>query len=295
MLYQGPPNDSCRQTRLAQSEIRAPGTISGRTRLYGIVGDPIAQVASPGLFNAMFEGERLDAVLVPFHVAVDDLSAWWHGVSATRNLEGLVVTVPHKPSMSNLVDRLGERGREAGTINAIRREPDGAWLGDMFDGYACVQRLLGDARKLDGQSVLQVGTGGVGRAIAFALASAGIAAITLHDRDMASARRLETDLRTAYAGLEVEIGEPAAQDHGIIINCTPLGMGPEDPYPIDPKSLHGDMLAIDVILEPDISPFLAAARGLGCATLNGREIVEANFEAIRSFFGLSAGSDSTQS
>ncbi|MEO1019194.1 MAG: hypothetical protein AAFY56_16110, partial [Pseudomonadota bacterium] len=212
--------------------------------------------------------------------------------SMTRNLEGMIVTVPHKPAMAQLIGQLGERGREAGTINALRRQADGTWFGDMFDGFACVQRLLDDARRLEGQTVLQVGAGGVGRAIAFALAHAGISAIKLHDIDVARAQALKADLAAGFPDLQTEIGEPIPEDRTIVINCSPLGMGPDDPFPIDPKTLNGEMMAIDVVLEPEISPFLAAARSLGCATLNGREIVEANFQAISVFFGLVTAEES---
>ncbi len=271
---------------MASLSDRPQTPISGRTRLYGIVGDPIAQVGSPGLFNAMFQAQGIDAVMVAYHVAPDDLDEWWRGMSALRNLDGMIVTIPHKPAMSRLADRLGERGQEAGTINALKRDPEGGWIGDMMDGVACVQRLIDDARKLEGQRVLMVGTGGVGRAIAFALAHERIAALELFDVDDARMHGLSADLQSSFPDLEVTLGEPRAYDHTIVINCTPLGMRADDPMPIDPKTLNGDILAIDLVLEPEITQFLAAARALGCATLNGRAIVESNFGAIARFFGF---------
>lgn len=73
-----------------------PGPLSGSTRVYAIVGDPIAQVASPRLFNTAFRERSADAVLVPLHVAPDALRGVIDSFRAIRNFDGLVVTVPHK-------------------------------------------------------------------------------------------------------------------------------------------------------------------------------------------------------
>ena len=68
---------------------------SGATRVYTIVGDPIAQVKSPYGVTQAFESQGRDAICVPAHVTPADLSAWWAGTQLARNIDGLIVTVPH--------------------------------------------------------------------------------------------------------------------------------------------------------------------------------------------------------
>lgn len=109
-------------------------SITGATGLYVIIGDPIAQVLSPTLFNAAFSQRRLDAVLVPYQVAAAGLDDALHGLRQVRNLKGIIITVPHKIAVASAVDRLGPAGACIGAINAIRVEKDGSWTGDNFDG-----------------------------------------------------------------------------------------------------------------------------------------------------------------
>ncbi|HTJ94164.1 MAG TPA: shikimate dehydrogenase, partial [Pararobbsia sp.] len=102
-----------------------PGPLSGSTRLYAIVGDPIAQVASPRLFNTAFRERGADAVLVPMHVPPAALRGVIDTFRATHNFDGLVVTVPHKIAAVEWVDELGPHARLTGALNTIRKADDG--------------------------------------------------------------------------------------------------------------------------------------------------------------------------
>ena len=111
-----------------------PLPLSGRTRVYAIVGDPIAQAGSPRLFNSAFRARSAEAVLVPLHVAPTDFPALVSTFRATKNFDGLVITVPHKLDAFALVDEAGEMARRIGAVNVIRKH-DGRIVGENFDGF----------------------------------------------------------------------------------------------------------------------------------------------------------------
>ena len=259
--------------------------ITGVTGLYAIIGDPIAQVMSPTLFNAAFERLEADAVLVPYQVDANGLMQAMQGLRQVKNLKGIIVTVPHKIAGADIVDKLGSAGSCIGAINAIRVEADGSWTGDNFDGAGCVRALRAAGHELVGRSALIIGAGGAGSAVAFALAQAGITRLTLNDTDPSRIERLAAQLALHIPTVAVAAGSNDPTDKGIVVNCTPVGMKPDDPLPIDIDKVAPDTIVVDVILKPDVSPMLVKARARGLATQNGRAMLEGQVNAVLNFFG----------
>ena len=140
--------------------------INGKTRLYGIVGDPIAQVRSPEMVTHELQRRGLNAILVPLHVARADFARVIPHLMQLLNLDGLVMTIPFKAQALNLAQSLGLQAQAVGALNALARRKDGTWAGDMFDGMGCVQAFARRGLALRGKSVLLIGLGGAGGAIA---------------------------------------------------------------------------------------------------------------------------------
>ena len=157
--------------------------LSGATRVHFIVGDPIAQVKSPaGVTQAFHEAGR-DAVCIPAHVAPADLALWAQGVSKAQNVDGIIVTVPHKFSCFDLCATTSDPARFLQAVNTLRRNPDGSWHGDMFDGMGYVEAMRAKGGEPQGQRALLVGAGGAGSAIAYSLVTAGVRELAIHDPD----------------------------------------------------------------------------------------------------------------
>lgn len=269
------------------SGLPANASITGETRLFVIVGHPVAQVKAPMAFNPLFRAAGRNAVMVPIDVAPERLDATIAGLKAIANLDGIVVTVPHKARMADLVDDVLPTGRMVGAINAARRERDGRWTGDMFDGRGLVHGLRAAGIEPKGRNVLLVGAGGAGSAVAFAMAEAGAARLTIFDIDEAKARRVIDGVRRAYPALRAEAGPPAPDaGHDTVINATPLGMAPSDPLPVDPATIAPSVLAVDVIMKPDVTPFLKAAQARGCRIVPGRHMLDGQVPAVAAFFGM---------
>lgn len=155
--------------------------IQGRTRVYFVVGDPVAQVQAPALFNPIFERHGVDAVLVPMQIAADRLLPFAREVLASPSVGGLWLTIPHKPTLLPSLARLDDSARVARAVNAVRRDADGGWTGGLFDGDGLVGALRHHGIEPAGRRVLLVGAGGAGAAVAVALLRAGVARLALHD------------------------------------------------------------------------------------------------------------------
>jgi shikimate dehydrogenase len=260
--------------------------VSGKTAVYAILGDPVAQVGSPGRFNALFRERNHDGVMVAMRIGADKLMQGFAGLRTIGNLAGLVFTIPHKLPMVGLVDKLAANGQLVGAINAAKPGLDGCWIGDMFDGRGCAAAARAKGHNLAGRSVLQVGAGGVGRAIAFAFAEAGIARLSISDLDSERSRILADDLSSAFPAIATEVAAPRVAGHDVVVNASPLGMAESDPMPVPAADLASGMLVIDVVLLDRPTPLLAAAAERGAATQNGHAMLAAQVGEIASFFGI---------
>ena len=94
--------------------------LTGATRLYAIVGDPVAQVRSPEVFTARFAADGIDAVLIPVHVPAADFDAIAPALLAIGNLDGVLVTIPFKARIVPYATRLGPAAQCIGAANALR-------------------------------------------------------------------------------------------------------------------------------------------------------------------------------
>jgi shikimate dehydrogenase len=257
--------------------------ISGTTRLYAILGDPLSKARTPEGMNALFAEHGIDAVMVPAEVDTAGFAAAVAGLKGLRNCDGLVLTMPHKQAMCAHVDELRENGRRVGAINAARRLPDGRWVGDMFDGLGYVGALRRHGVDPAGKRVHMIGAGGVARAMAMVLAQAGIAALTLRDVAAERAADLARAVSAAFPRVEVTAVRDDAQPCDILLNATPVGMREGDPLPCDPAAVPSARIVSDVITKPEITPFLAAARARGCTITSGKDMFEAQIRMVTAF------------
>jgi shikimate dehydrogenase len=253
--------------------------LDGATRVHFIVGDPIAQVKSPAGVSLAFSEHGQNAMVMPAHVAPADLAAWLSGVSLAKNVDGIIVTVPHKFTCFDLCATTSDRATFLKTVNTMRRNPDGTWHGDMFDGMGFCAAMQDKGCKMEGKRALLIGAGGAGSAIAYSLVMAGLGELAIHDED--AVRR--TTLVDRLAGLNRckvthainhdatrSVANPTGFD--IALNATPMGMKVGDPYPLDVSKITSDMFVGCVITAPAVSPLVQAARDKGCSTMTGADM-----------------------
>lgn len=258
--------------------------INGATRLYAILGNPIAQVRSPETFSAAFADAGLNAIMLPAQVLPEHFETSVRGLMALGNLDGLIVTVPYKARMTSYATRLGDTARCIGAINALRREGDGTWTGDMFDGAGFVTGARRKGYALEGRRVALFGAGGAGSAIACALIGAKVASIAIIDPATDRAEALVNALRGTFAHADVRRAERVPAGSTMIVNASTLGMRPGDGLPGDLGPLTPDTLIGDVINVDAHSPMIAHAVRHGCPYVAGREMHAGQGEALCRFF-----------
>ncbi len=262
--------------------------VQGDTRVFAIVGDPVAQARSPLLFNELFLRHGVNAVLVPLHVPAADVEPIVRGLMRIPNLGGLVVTVPHKIRLLGIVDEVMPNAARTGAINCMARGTDGRWRGGMYDGEGFVAGLRRQGHDPRGWKVFQAGAGGAGRAVAHALAAAGVARLDLADIAEDRASDLLAGLGRHYADTEFRLAREAPADSDMAVNATPCGMAAADPLPFAVDHLGARALVAELIMKPERTALLQRAEARGLATHLGRYLLESQVELVARFFGVIA-------
>ena len=256
--------------------------VDGATRLFVIVGDPIAQVKSPGLLSDMFATRGQNALLVPIHVAPGDLTRFIDGIRPVQNIDGIVVTVPHKPAALDLCETVTERARFARSVNVMRRLPSGGFTGDNTDGLGYLDGIAARGFDVAGKRALLVGVGGAGAAIAYEIVARGAALLAVHDVDLEKRDAVIARLNAAFPGRSVA-GSADPTGFDLVANATPMGMRPEHPHPVELARLVRTQFVADAITKPEVTPLLGHAQAIGCATMPGLGMLDAQADIIADF------------
>lgn len=260
-----------------------PFHIDGATRIYPIIGDPIAQVKSPAGMTAAFADRGLNAVVVPIQTSVADVDDFLRTAGRTANIDGIIITIPHKFASLEHCATLTERARITGSINVMRRNPDGTWHGENFDGLGMLGGIRSQGGDPEGKKAMQVGAGGAGMAIAQALLDAGVSELAIHDVDTERRDRLVARMRQHY-GEKARVGSDDPTGFELVVNATPMGMRPEHPFPVQVDKLSPDAFVGCVITAPAVSPWVAAARARGCQGSVGTDMYKAEQGLMIDFF-----------
>jgi len=261
--------------------------ISGTTRVFFILGDPVAQVRAPALFNPLFRAHGVDAVLVPAQVAPADVLAFAGQVLRARNIDGLWLTIPHKAALLPLLDHCDALGRAAGAVNAVRRNADGSIEGALFDGLGLAKALDLWGVPLPGQRVLLVGAGGAGMAIAASLAQRGVGALHIFDPQPGRAAAVAQRVATAFAHPAV-VAAPRCDAGGfdLVINASPLGLRDDDPLPFDVARLQAGAVVVDILMKPRPTPLQRACAQRSITAWGGLEMMVQQAPDYLAFFGF---------
>ena len=259
--------------------------ITGTTRLYAIIGDPVGHVRTPMVFNEFFAQHRIDAICVAIHIPRDDLERGWDGLRAMHNLDGFIVTAPYKAESGALCDRLVDDGVHTRVVNTVRRDPDGRFTGTLLDGRGFVSGLRKFGHEVEGRRVYVAGAGGAGTALAYALAGSGVGALTIHNRTRSKAEDLVANVGRAFPQCQVRLGTKDASGHHIAVNATSLGLKEDDGHSFDLSSVDPAATVAEVVMKPDMTPLLIAAQKRGHDIHFGKHMLEGQLRMMMDFFG----------
>ena len=256
----------------------------------GLVGDNIAKSLSPRLhmLAAAQNGRRVvyDRLMpaehgMTFEALFDDVSA--------AGYRGVNITYPYKENAAARVKIDDPLVAAIGAVNTVLFDEGGPHgFNTDYSGFvAAYRRIRGDA--LPG-TVLMIGAGGVGKAIAFALVALGLRAFHIVDRDVSRAESLAQALKAARPDLLTETGADAAVlARGVagLVNCTPVGMVGHEGTPLERAAMAGAQWAFDAVYTPPETRFLQDADAEGLQVISGYELfIGQGVDAWRIFTGL---------
>lgn len=253
--------------------------ISGKTRLCGVIGNPIKHTMSPLMHNAAFRERGLDYLYVPFNVKEEGLG---DAIAGMRGLDirGLNVTIPHKIAVMQYLDELDPLAEKIGAVNTIVNE-NGLLRGYNTDASGFLRSLLERGIEPGGKNVVVMGAGGASRAISFILADRG-AILSILNRPseftwaVELARRISQDFKKEAGALELNEKNLARvlEKADILVNATSVGMTPDiDKTPVNAELLKPGLVVFDIVYNPVRTRLLREAGKAGAETVSGLDML----------------------
>lgn len=252
--------------------------LSGQTTPFAVLGHPIGHTLSPVMHNAGFHALKMDAVYLALDVHPDKLM---DVLPAMRDMGfgGVNLTVPLKEVAANGLDNLAETARLMNSVNTVQFMDDGKMIGHSTDGKGfllALQEAFG--KNVKGLSVLIIGSGGAGRAIAITCAVEGASAVCVADVQTARAEKVAKEVadNASYSGImsdvvstETKSLSAAARKADLVVQATPLGMKKDDPSVLPAEAFHPEQMAFDLVYMYPDTCFTRDAKKRGALASNG--------------------------
>jgi shikimate dehydrogenase len=251
--------------------------ITGKTKVCGLIGDPVEHTMSPAMHNAAFEKTGLDYVYLPFHVKPEQLPRAVEGLRAL-NVKGFNVTIPHKVAVIPLLDSLDPLAEKIGAVNTVVNDA-GRLRGYNTDAEGFLRALVENGIKPGRKKVVILGAGGASRAISYILAEKG-ARLTILNRqqelDWAEdiAELIKEDFKRDVIVLELgHIGE-VMDGVDVLVNATSVGMSPAgDKSPVPAALLKKVPAVFDIVYNPIRTKLCRDAAAAGAKIISGVDML----------------------
>ena len=245
-------------------------SITDKTKIFGVVADPVAHSYSPMLHNSAFQANELDCRYLPFRVAANDIEPFVRWCQR-EGVGGLSVTIPHKQSVLPMLTQAEAAAQGIGACNTIviSGEDRIGYNTDYRAAMECIaqglSKLYEEPNPFEGRSALLLGSGGVSRAIGWGLAQRRVR-VAISSRNSESAERLAREL----GGRAVAWEERHSVQPSILVNGTPIGMFPEmDVTPFRKENLDQRTLVFDTVYNPEQTLLIRQAKSIGCPVITG--------------------------
>ncbi len=253
------------------------GFISGRTRICGIIGDPIEHTMSPVMHNAAFKNKGVDYVYLAFRVKKEELGKAIEGMRAL-NISGLNITIPHKVAVMPFLDELDHLADKIGAINTVVND-NGVLKGYNTDATGFLQALRERGIEPKGKSVVILGASGASRAISFILAERGSSLVILNrtwDKAKVCADRISETFQREVTALKLDRENLAAalNKADILVNATSVGMSPNiDETPVTSDLLKPSLVVFDIVYNPIKTRLQREAETVGATIISGLDML----------------------
>jgi len=251
--------------------------ISGKTRVCGVIGNPIEHTLSPIMYNAAFKAFKLDFAFLAFKVKATDVEKAVSGMRAL-GIHGLNVTMPHKSVVINYLDEVDQAAKAIGSVNTILNK-DGRLFGFNTDGIGALHALRENGVEPRGKKVLLLGAGGAARAIAYTLAQEADELIILNRTvkqaaELANLLKQVFNRKVAADALSPNAIKDNLEDSDVLINATSVGMKPNaNQTPVAFELLKPDLAVMDIVYNPLETKLAKDAKVAGAKVVSGVEML----------------------
>lgn len=250
--------------------------ISGKTAVYGLIGDPVDHSMSPVIQNAAFNSAGIDAVYIPFHVDGSGLKLAIQGLRALK-VRGFNVMAPHKVNVLRHIDKVESLAADIGSVNTVVRE-DGQLCGYNTDGPGALNALEEAGASPHGKSILIFGAGGASQAIIYTLAQHASSTVLLN-RTVSKARQLAAHLRKRFkanvtcASLSTKQIKSFVERADIVVNASSMGMKGKANPPIEGNWLRQGQCVLDIVYDPVQTKLLDLAGAARAISVTGLDML----------------------
>ncbi|NIZ00757.1 shikimate dehydrogenase [Thalassospira lucentensis] len=246
-------------------------TLSGTSRLAGVMGWPVSHSKSPRLQGYWLANNAIDGSYMPLPVAPENFET---ALTSLRDLgfAGVNVTIPFKETAMRACDELTDRAKRIGAVNTVTFAKDGRLLGDNTDGFGFIENLRQEAPNTafcSGPAVV-LGAGGASRAVLVALLDEGCPEIRLANRTRKRADDLAGEINDPrITVIDWPVAPSALENASLVVNTTSLGMVGQPALEIDLTGLPTSALVTDIVYAPLITDLLAQAKDRGNPIVDG--------------------------
>lgn len=251
-------------------------TIDGKTRVCGLIGNPVEHTLSPLIHNHLAEMTGQNLVYVPFQVAEGSVEAAMKGAYAL-NIQGLNVTVPHKSAVMPWLQETDALAQKIGAVNTLVRT-GGGYKGYNTDMPGLLRAMQSEGIQIKGETVLLLGAGGAARAVAFLCVSEGAERVYVYNRTFEKAQQVADEVNAAFGTdcvRAVMQQQELEEERFLAIQGTSVGLHPnvqQTPLPDGPiyDRIH---TGVDLIYRPAQTRFMQLVEAHGGKTMNGLKML----------------------
>lgn len=243
--------------------------LSGKARVAGIFGWPIAHTRSPRLHGFWLERYGVDGTYIPLAVAPENFATAFRALPAL-GFRGVNITLPHKESALANCDIVADQARRIGAVNTVVVNENGKLVGSNTDAFGFIESVRNDSDwTADRGPALVLGAGGAARGVIVALLDAGVPAVRIANRTRSRAQSLADEFGERITVVDWDARADALDDLALLVNTTTLGMQGHDPLDLDLAGLAKDAVVNDIVYTPLQTPLLRDATARGNPVVDG--------------------------
>ena len=258
------------------------------TKIFGCIADPINHVKAPTVFTKIFQEQKINAIMIPINVSLENLESFFSGIKSFKNFVGMTVTIPHKTNVLKYCDHLEKEAIDTGSVNWIKIE-NKQLIGTNFDGVGFVDGLNNKNLIVENKDFAIFGIGGAGTSICYSLLRNKARRLKLINRDPNKMSLLANKLNNLKSNTEILIDDFRDYDisnYDYVINATSLGLKDNKDLIFDVTKTKIDCTIVDIVMDPEETILIKEAMKHKRNYHLGKNMLVSQIKLAGNFFNL---------